>query len=178
MTILKTKPKYHIEIGNGAFVVDFYVDEKHPDVKHNYLHIYAPNGVFEHKIVGYPYGYLLAAVSQGKEEEVHSYCVMLWRVTQEIYQDPNFANDIIRALNKRDERLMKEAEDNAKKVTEVEEIASDALMREAIERGKPMSRQQRRKMERESRKQMRKILREDADKSSEQEQNKEEENGE
>ncbi len=161
MNILKTKPKHHLEIGNGAFIADFYVDEKNPDVKHNYLHIYAPNGVFEQKVIGYPFGYLLAAVSQGKEEEVHSYCVMLWRVTQEIYQDLGFCQDIIKAINKRDKRLMKEAEQNAKNVTDWQEQADNALMREAIERGKPMSRQQRRKMERESRKEMREILNED-----------------
>ena len=161
MNILKTKPKHHLEIGNGAFIADFYVDEKNPDVKHNYLHIYASNGVFEQKVVGYPFGYLLAAVSQGKEEEVHSYCVMLWRVTQEIYQDLGFCQDIIKVINKRDKRLMKEAEQNAKNVTDADEMASDALLREAIERGKPMSRQQRRKMKRESREEMKQILNED-----------------
>lgn len=128
MNILKTKPKYHIEIGNGAFIADFYVDEKNPDVKHNYLHIYAPNGVFEQKVVGYPFGYLLAAVSQGNEEELHSYCVMLWRITQEIYQDLGFAQDIIKAINKRDKRLMKQAEREAAKVSEAEEMASQAFM--------------------------------------------------
>lgn len=162
MNILKTKPKHHLEIGNGAFIADFYVDEKNPDVKHNYLHIYAPNGVFEQKVVGYPYGYLLAAVSQGDENEIHSYCIMLWRITQEIYQDLGFAQDIIKAINKRDKRLMKQAEKEAAKVSEAEEMASDALMREAIERGKPMNRQQRRKMERESRKGMKQILNEDS----------------
>ncbi len=162
MNILKTKPKHHLEIGNGAFIADFYVDEKNPDVKHNYLHIYAPNGVFEQKVVGYPFGYLLAAVSQGNENEIHSYCIMLWRITQEIYQDAGFANDIIRAINKRDKRLMKQAEKEAAKVSEAEEMASDALMREAIERGKPMSRQQRRKMERESREEMKQILDDDS----------------
>ncbi|WP_305156204.1 hypothetical protein [uncultured Muribaculum sp.] len=162
MNILKTKPKHHLEIGNGAFIADFYVDEKNPDVEHNYLHIYAPNGVFEQKVVGYPYGYLLAAVSQGDENEIHSYCIMLWRITQEIYQDLGFAQDIIKAINKRDKRLMKQAEKEAAKVSEAEEMASDALMREAIERGKPMSRQQRRKMERESRKEMKQILNENS----------------
>lgn len=128
MNILKTKPKYHIEIGNGAFIADFYVDEKNPDVKHNYLHIYASNGVFEQKVVGYPFGYLLAAVSQGNEKEVNGYCMMLWRVTQEIYQDAGFANDIIRAINKRDKRLIKQAEKEAAKVSEAEEMASQAFM--------------------------------------------------
>lgn len=158
----KKTPQYSVSVGNNTFIADFYVDEKNPDVKHNYLHIYAPNGVFEQKVVGYPFGYLLAAVSQGNENEIHSYCIMLWRITQEIYQDLGFAQDIIKAINKRDKRLMKQAEKEAAKVSEAEEMASDALMREAIERGKPMSRQQRRKMERESRKEMKQILNENS----------------
>lgn len=160
MNILKTKPKHHLEIGSGTFIADFYVDEKNPDVKHNYLHLYAPNGVFEQKVVGYPFGYLLAAVSQGKEEEVHSYCVMLWRVTQEIYQDIGFCQDIIKAINKRDKRLMKEAEQNAKNVSEADEMASAELMKEAIAYAEA-SPKERKRMSKESRKQMREILNED-----------------
>lgn len=128
MSILKTKPRYSVNVGNGAFVADFYVDEKRADVEHNYLHIHTPNHVFEQKIVGYPYGYLLAAVSKGNEEEVHNYCILLWRITQEIYQDIGFANDIIKAINKRDKRLMKQAEKKAVAVTDSEEMAAQAFM--------------------------------------------------
>lgn len=128
MSIFKTKPRYSVNVGNGAFVADFFVDERHPDVEHNYLHIHTPNNVFEQKVVGYPYGYLLAAVSQGSEEEVHNYCVVLWRVTQEIYQDAGLANDILRAFAKYDKRLMKQAEKNADAVTPEAEQASRAFM--------------------------------------------------
>ena len=162
MNILKTKPKYHIEIGGGAFIADFYVDEKHPGVEHNYLHIYAPNGVFEQRVVGYPYGYLLAAVSQGNEKEVDGYCMMLWRVTQEIYQDAGFANDIIRAINKRDKRLMKQAEKEAAKVSEAEEMASQAFMEDVVAYAEA-SPKERKRMSKESRKEMKQILNEDKD---------------
>lgn len=128
MSILKNKPRYSVDVGNGAFIADFYVDEKRADVEHNYLHIHAPNHVFEQKIVGYPYGYLLAAVSQGNEEEVHNYCVVLWRVTQEIYQDAGLANDILRAFAKYDKRLMKQAEKEAAAVTPEAEQGAQAFM--------------------------------------------------
>lgn len=128
MSIFKTKPRYSVNVGNGAFVADFFVDERHPDVEHNYLHIHTPNNVFEQKVVGYPYGYLLAAVSQGNEEEVHNYCVMLWRVTQEIYQDAGFANDILRAFAKYDKRMMKRAEKNADAVTPEAERGAQAFL--------------------------------------------------
>lgn len=132
MSILKNKPRYSVDVGNGAFIADFYVDEKRADVEHNYLHIHTPNHVFEQKIVGYPYGYLLAAVSQGNEEEIHSYCTVLWRVTQEIYQDAGLANDILRAFAKYDKRLMKQAEKNAAAITPEAEQASQALMEDIV----------------------------------------------
>ena len=132
MSILKNKPRYSVDVGNGAFIADFYVDEKRADVEHNYLHIHAPNHVFEQKIVGYPYGYLLAAVSQGNEEEVHNYCVVLWRVTQEIYQDAGLANDILRAFAKYDERLMKQAEKEAAAVTPEAEQGAQAFMEDIV----------------------------------------------
>lgn len=132
MSILKNKPRYSVDVGNGAFIADFYVDEKRADVEHNYLHIHTPNHVFEQKIVGYPYGYLLAAVSQGNEEEVHNYCVVLWRVTQEIYQDAGLANDILRAFAKYDKRTMKRGEGKAKTVTDEQEQGAQAFMEDIV----------------------------------------------
>lgn len=131
MSVLKNKPRYSVNVGNGVFIADFYVDEKRADVEHNYLHIHTPNHVFEQKIVGYPYGYLLAAVSQGNEEEIHSYCTVLWRVTQEIYKDAGLANDILRAFAKYDKRLMKQAE-KAKTITDAQEQASQAFMEDIV----------------------------------------------
>lgn len=132
MSIFKTKPRYSVNVGGGAFIADFYVDEKHPDVEHNYMHIHTPNNVFEQKIVGYPYGYLLTAVSQGNEEEVHNYCVVLWRVTQEIYQDAGLANDILRAFAKYDKRTMNRGEGKAKAVTDSEEMASQVFVEDIV----------------------------------------------
>lgn len=157
----KKTPQYSVSVGNNTFVADFYVDEKNPDVKHNYLHIYAPNGVFEQKVVGYPFGYLLAAVSQGNENEIHSYCIMLWRITQEIYQDLGFAQDIIKAINKRDKRLMKQAEKEAAKVSEAEEMASQAFMEDVVAYAEA-SPKERKRMSKESRKEMKQILNEDS----------------
>lgn len=131
MSIFKKKPTHHIEVGNGAMYADFYVDEK--KAKDCYLHIYALNGVFEQKITGYPYGYLLTAVKQGNERELEAYCTMLWRITQEVYQDIGFANDIIHAINKRDRRLMKRAGNNARKVSTEQEQADMEAMRDIAE---------------------------------------------
>lgn len=128
MSIFSKRPAHHIEVCNGAMIADFYVDDK--DAKGCYLHIYAPNGVFEQKIGGYTYGYLLTSVKQGNVREVEVYCVMLWRISQEIYKEIGFANDIAHAINKRDKRLLKQAEHDAKSVTAEQEQSDEAFMAE------------------------------------------------
>lgn len=131
--IFKKKPYKRIEVGGRAFIADFYVDEKKADVNHNYLHIHTPNNSFEQRVIGYPYGYLLAAVNQGKEEEVHNYCVLLWRVSQEIYQDAGLAADIIKAFGKYDKRLLKRAEKEAANISEAQNEADTAFMQSVVE---------------------------------------------
>lgn len=85
--------------------------------------------------------------------------------------DQQFDNDAWQVILKWQERKMNEGAENAKNVTDWQERADDALMREAIERGKPMSRQQRRRMERNARKEMKDIIKEDAGESAPQNQN-------
>lgn len=157
--LFKQKPWKSIGVGNGAFIADFYVDEKNADVEHNYLHIHTPNNVFDQKVVGYPYGYLLAAINQGREEEVHNYCVLLWRVSQEIYQDAGLANDILKAFNKYDKRLMKKAESDAAKVDDATEQASQSFMESVIERYQ-MSKKEAKKASEEDKAIMRELLNE------------------
>lgn len=122
----KRKVAHHVKIGGGALYADFYLNEKHPEDSH--LHIYAPNHIFEQKIQGFTLGYLLESVRQGKEEEVEAYCAMLWRVSNEVYEDIDFCNDIIKAITNRDNRLMNKGAENAAKVTEEQEMADQALM--------------------------------------------------
>lgn len=124
------KPYIRVSVGNGAMIADFFTDKKRAEG--NYLHIYTPNGVFSQKVTGYPFGYLLTAVKQGNEKEVEAYCIMLWRITQEIYQDLGFCQDIIKAINKRDKRLMKEAKRKSESVTDAEEMANQAFMEDVV----------------------------------------------
>jgi hypothetical protein len=118
----RNAPKHHIEIANGAVIVDFYVNEK--DIKKCYMRIYARNGAFDYKIGAcHTYGYLMAAVSQGNTRELEAFCILLWRMTQECYQDETLAKDLVTCFNARDKRLMKQAEKNAAAVTESEQGA-------------------------------------------------------
>lgn len=124
---LKNAPKHHIEIANGAVIVDFYVNDK--DIKKCYMRMYARNGVFDYKIGAcYTYGYLMEAINQGNTRELEAFCILLWRMTQECYQDETLAKDLVTCFNARDERLMKQAEKEAAAVTDSEEMASQAFM--------------------------------------------------
>lgn len=130
---LKNAPKHHIEIANGAVIVDFYVNEK--DIKKCYMRMYARNGAFDYKIGAcHTYGYLMAAINQGNTRELEAFCILLWRMTQECYQDETLAKDLVTCFNARDERLMKQAEKKAVAVTDSEEMASAAFMESVIER--------------------------------------------
>ena len=125
------KPKrrtllHHINIGNGALWADFYVDTNRPDGC--YLHIYSDHHVFEHKVTGEPYLYLMESVRQDKVSEVEAYCAMIWRLSTEIYQDIDLCKDIIKAFTDRDERLLKKGAEKAAEVTDLREEADQAFM--------------------------------------------------
>lgn len=124
---LKNAPKHHIEIANGAVIVDFYANEK--DIKKCYMRMYARNGAFDYKIGAcHTYGYLMAAINQGNTRELEAFCILLWRMTQECYQDEALAKDLVTCFNARDERLMKQGAEKAKAVTDSEEMAAQAFM--------------------------------------------------
>lgn len=156
---LRNAPKHHIEIANGAVIVDFYVNEK--DIKKCYMRIYARNGAFDYKIGAcHTYGYLMAAVSQGNTRELEAFCILLWRMTQECYQDETLAKDLVTCFNARDERLMKQAEKNAASVTNAEETASQAFMESVVERSQ-MSKKEAEATSEVDKAEMRAILNED-----------------
>lgn len=130
---LKNASKHHIEIANGAVIVDFYANEK--DIKKCYMRMYARNGAFDYKIGAcHTYGYLMAAINQGNTRELEAFCILLWRMTQECYQDETLAKDLVTCFNARDERLMKQAEKNAAAVTPEAEQGAQAFMESVVKR--------------------------------------------
>ncbi len=163
MSVFKTKPYLTKEAGQFKF--DFYYAEG--NLRGTYLQISAPSGIFAMRIAGntHAYGYLLAAAQQDRTDQLQGYAVTLFIPAMELTQDAELVNDIQEGIVKWQKRKEKEAAELAKKVTPEQDMADEALMREAIERG-GMTRQQRRKAERESRKQMRKVLNEDKEDES------------
>lgn len=167
----KNAPKHHIEIANGAVIVDFYVNEN--DIKKCYMQMYARNGAFDYKIGAcYTYGYLMEAINQGNTRELEAFCILLWRMTQECYQDETLAKDLVTCFNARDERLMKQAEENAAKVTESDEMSAQSFMEDIVSES-GMSKKELKAKREADKELMREVLNEDADKSAEPEQNKE-----
>lgn len=161
MSIFKTKPYKQVICGDGAFTLDFYVDAKHPtDKDKNYLHITTPSGAFEQIIRNYAFGYLLIAAEKGNIRELEAYCLMLYRVSDEVYQDMGFAADIIKAINKRDKRLFKRAESAAKAVTPEQNEADTALMSE-IASYADATPKERKKMRKQWKEEAKKALKED-----------------
>lgn len=156
---LRNVPKHHVEIANGAVIVDFYVNEK--DIKKCYIRMYARNGAFDYKIGAcHTFGYLMAAINQGNTRELEAFCILLWRMTQECYQDETLAKDLVTCFNARDERLMKQAEKEAAAVTDSEEMASAAFMEDiASESG--MSKKELKAKREADKAEMRAILNED-----------------
>ena len=156
MEIFKKKPYRTIDAGEFHF--NFYYKEG--VIKDTYLTITTDSGIFEMKIGGntFAYGYLLAALEQGMVEQLHGYAVMVYLTSLQLPTEERFCEDIQKAIMSWQKRKMKEGEKAAKEVTETQEIADDAFMREAIERGSAKTRQQRRKMERESRKEAKKVV--------------------
>lgn len=159
MGIMKVleKPKHKFNFGNGAVVVEIYKHESKHDVKHNYMRVYAPNGAFDLKVVGFTYAYLLTAAERGDENEIQAFVMLMWRCSQEVYQDAGLAQDLLKAFVKYDKRTAKKAAKKAASVSEEEEAANQALMTDAAEWADATPKE-RKKMRKENRKQLREAL--------------------
>lgn len=125
------KPKHTHIVGDNIFTMMFYENPK--IIRENYLHVFSKNKTFELKVRGFAYGYLLAAYRQKRYTELDAFCYVMYRITDGVYQDGEFAEDVIKALTAYDERKIKEARKDAEEVTEGEEIANQALMEEVVE---------------------------------------------
>ena len=146
------EPMYHFEFGSGelkSFIVDFYFQEDEP--QKCYLEISTISGIFNLKLQGIAYGYLLESARQGKEENIHGFCAMMYLITDRVFSDEGFADDLIRACNKYQNRMFKKATELAKKATKKDEDASKIIMDSVIERANMNKRQSKKasKIERE-----------------------------
>ncbi len=126
----RPKPVYTLDIGNKAIKAEFFVDKN--NINNCYLNITARESPFMHRVSGDTFGYLLTAVADGREDEVEAYCAMIWRVSSQVYSDPDFCSDIVSAINNLDNRLFEQAVKGAEEVTESSNMADEALMMQVV----------------------------------------------
>lgn len=133
MSIFKQKPLKTVEC--GGFIVNFYYKEG--NLNCTYMDISTISRVWSMRISGntYTYGYLLEASNQGLTEQIHGYAAMLYILSQQLTQDKGLVEDITRSINKWTRRMERNAESEAKKVTDTEECMSHAVMEFSISGG-------------------------------------------
>lgn len=133
MSIFKQKPLKTVEC--GGFIVNFYYKEG--NLNCTYMDISTISRVWSMRISGntYTYGYLLEASNQGLTEQIHGYAAMLYILSQQLTQDKGLVDDITRSINKWMRRMERNAESEAKKVTDTEECMSHAVMEFSISGG-------------------------------------------
>lgn len=143
----------HFEL--GGFIVNFYADER--KVENCYAMITTVSKNFSLRVTGYAFGYLMASVKDGNTDNLHGYCAMMYLISDGVYQDPAFAQDLMGAVMKYQDRLLKQAEKEAKAVTEAEEMVNQALMDDVVKRT-TMSKKEARKASAEDKAILREII--------------------
>lgn len=127
MNVFKKRPYKKLDVCGGAFTAEFFYEKDNMSWNTCYLLIKAKNGVFEQKVTGFTFGYLLSSVLSGNEKELEAYCSMMWRITQEIYKYRSLCNGIIRAINRHDRNLIRKASVDAKNVSDIEESSAQSF---------------------------------------------------
>lgn len=161
MDIFKQKPYRSVEVNPYRF--DFYYDENNIRkgiLKGTYLRISVVREDEQWSLAmpgnSHAYGYLLAALNQGKTEQLANYARLMWCMSMLDTTEQGFDSDAWKVVLKWQKRMFKRAESNAKAVTEAEETASQAFMESVVKRSK-MSRKEVKK----EREELKKVLKEE-----------------
>lgn len=160
----KQTPIQHVEV--GGYIVNWYFKEN--SVVDSYMEIRTVSDNWRMRLDARHtmYGYLLAAVQQGNESQVYGYCVQLYILATAL--DQGLINDVQKAIAKFMKRKEKEAQTEAKKVTDAQIAGDEALMQEAIKRGELRGdKKAERKASKESQEQIKKVLEEEANAENE-----------
>lgn len=122
-------------------------------------------------IANHAYGFLLAIINEMQnapdaderkrlENHFTFFASNLYYTSAFIFADTKFAKGLNKELDWAYNRMMKQAKEEASKVTKEQEDAEQVFMEDAVKRGS-MNRQQRRKAEREARKAMKEEIKND-----------------
>lgn len=132
MSIKLRKPYLVKEVGEWKFTFHY----KEGSIERTFLSITSTSGIYSMHIGGntHAYGYLLAAATQDRLDQLHGYVVSLYVPAMAMTQDAGLTADVQKAINKWMKRKEAEAKSAAKAVTDYEEMASQAFMESVVER--------------------------------------------
>lgn len=112
--------------------VEFRLDEN--SVKDSYMEVSSESGIFGLRFGArsYPFGYLMAAVKQGHEDEPELFASTLYQLGSLLYTDEEFARDVVKALSASFERRQEQAAENAGLVRDADLAADADFMKDLV----------------------------------------------
>lgn len=113
---------------------DFYYKEG--NIRRTYLKITSTSGIMSLILGGntHAYGYLLAAATQDRIDQLQGYIVSLFIPAMAMTQDQELTSGVQKAIVEWQKRKEAEGAEKAKAVTDSEEMASQAFMESVVER--------------------------------------------
>jgi hypothetical protein len=163
MKIFKQNPLYHFDFGGGAFTADFYF--KDGSIEKSYLEINTRSNIFSMRFDArtYPYGYLFASAQQGKEDNIHGFCAMMFQIAMSALEDTQLARDLSKSILAYNKRMEKSAKNNAKGENSEDNTADEQLIEESIKYAK-MDGKQRKKAKEQFRADVKEVISENKQK--------------
>lgn len=162
---LKTNLYKNVEV--GPFRFNFYLDEKKirkGSVDGTYLKISAIGRDEQWSMVVpgnfHSFGYLLEALNQGKESQLLNYARLLYLVSTLDTMSQEMDNALWQTVDNWRSYIQGKGEENVSKVTEEQEMASQAFMEDVVERAS-MSKKEAKAASEADKAEMRAVLNED-----------------
>lgn len=124
------KPYLVKEAGEWKFTFHY----KEGSIERTFLSITSTSGIFNCRIGGntHAFGYLLAAATQDRVDQLAGYAVKLYLPAMMMTQDQELTSDVQNAINKCVERMSAKAESAAGAITEEQDQGNQALMGDVV----------------------------------------------
>ncbi len=126
---MKTKT---LKYPKSGLRIEFFLDEN--SVKNSYMEVSSDSGIFGLRFGArsYPFGYLMAAVKQGREDEPELFASTLYQLGSLLYTDETLAKNVIKALSASFVRLHKKASKNASLLRDADLVADAEFMKDLV----------------------------------------------
>lgn len=133
MSILKNKhqePYLVKEVGEWKFTFHY----KEGSIERTFLSITSTSGLFNCRVGGncHAFGFLLAAATQDRIDQLQGYIVSLFIPAIAMTQDQELTSGVQKAIVEWQKRKEAEGAEKAKAVTDSEEMASQAFMEDIV----------------------------------------------